>query len=115
MSNLIKKDESYKDWISELSERFCQSQLKAAVKVNDEMLRFYWSLGHDMDEKKEVYAWGSHFYEQISADLKKELPDVKSFSPRNLLYMHQFYRLFPVTQQVVSQLSNEKNTKQSVS
>ena len=27
-------------------------------------------------------------------DLLKELPDVGSFSPRNLLYMHQFYRLF---------------------
>ena len=37
---------------------------------------------------------GSHFYEQISRDLQEELPDIKSFSLRNLLYMHQFYRLF---------------------
>ena len=83
--------------------RFKSSQIKAAIKVNDEMIRFYWSLGHDMDEKKVTYSWRSHFYAQISADLKKELPDVKSFSPRNLLYMHQFYRLFPITQQLVSQ------------
>ena len=40
--------------------------LKAAVKVNDEMLRFFWQLGCDMDKKKEVYPWGSHFYEQVS-------------------------------------------------
>ena len=33
--------------------------------------------------------------DKISKDLKKVLPEVKSFSPRNLLYMHQFYRLFP--------------------
>ena len=45
--------------------------------------------------KKDAYAWGSHFYKTISEDLQAELPDVKSFSPRNLLYMHQFYRLFP--------------------
>ena len=59
------------------------------------MLRFYWILGRDMDAKKESYAWGSRFYNQVSKDLSDELPDVKSFSPRNLLYMHQFYKLFP--------------------
>ena len=45
MSNLIKTDTSYRQWIEEISIRFKQSQIKAAVKVNDEMLRFYWSLG----------------------------------------------------------------------
>ena len=85
------------------------------------MLRFYWSLGRDMEEQKDAYSWESHFYHQISEDLKDVLPDVKSFSPRNLLYMHQFCRLFPadflltsvepydgkneITQQVVSQIS----------
>ena len=51
------------------------------------MLRFYWSLGHDMDEKRKLYHWGSNFYEQVGKDLRKELPDVKSFSARNLRYM----------------------------
>ena len=41
MSELIKIDEEYAKWISDISKRFRQSQLKAAVKVNDEMLRFY--------------------------------------------------------------------------
>ena len=68
------------------------------------MLRFYWSLGHDMDEKKALYHWGSNFYEQIGKDLRKELPDVKSFSARNLRYMHQFYCLFPILQQAVAKL-----------
>ena len=94
-SKLIKTDEAYRNWIREVSSRFRRSQIKAAVKVNDEMLRFYWSLGRDLESKKDAYAWGSHFYQTISADLKEELPDVKSFSPRNLLYMHQFYKLFP--------------------
>mgnify|MGYP002624377997 CR=1 FL=1 len=111
--NEIKKDNDYKKWISEVSRRFKSSQIKAAIKANDEMIRFYWSLGHDMDEKKVTYSWGSHFYAQISADLKKELPDVKSFSPRNLLYMHQFYRLFPITQQLVSQNDIDNEILQS--
>ena len=46
MSKLIRTDLVYKEWIQDVSRRFRRSQLKAAVKVNDEMLRFYWSLGH---------------------------------------------------------------------
>ena len=48
-----------------------------------------------MEEKKQQYAWGSDFYFQVSQDLRKALPDVKSFSKRNLQYMNQFYRTFP--------------------
>ena len=117
MSNLVKTDASYRLWIQNISKRFHQSQIKAAVKVNDEMLRFYWTLGHDMETIKESYAWGSRFYEQISNDLKKELPDARSFSPRNLQYMHQFYRLFPdseMTKQLVSQFDTAEIDKQSV-
>ena len=87
--------------------RYKNSQIKAAMKINDEMLRFFWSLGRDIHALKEKYAWGSHFYEQISQDLSKTIPNVKSFSSRNLLFMHQFYRMFPAavnTNQVGSQL-----------
>lgn len=41
MENLSEMDLEYKKWISDISSRFKQSQIKAAVKVNDEMLRFY--------------------------------------------------------------------------
>lgn len=43
MSKLLKIDKEYTEWISELSLRFRKSQIKAAVKVNSEMLHFYWS------------------------------------------------------------------------
>ena len=129
-SKLMKQDGSYRDWIREISQRFRQSQLKAAVSVNAEMLRFYWSLGRDMEAQKANYAWGSHFYQQISEDLQDELPGVKSFSPRNLRYMHQFYKLFPeetvadgaawtapyeIVQQPVSQLAGDEIVQQPVS
>lgn len=93
-STLIKSDDQYRSWLQEVSKKFRQSQIKAAVHVNAEMLRFYWTLGQDMESMKGTSPWGSHFYEQISRDLQEELPDIKSFSLRNLLYMHQFYRLF---------------------
>lgn len=117
MSNIVKVDKAYSEWIENISKSFRQSQIKAAVKANNEMIRFYWNLGKEMDLKKNEYNWGSHFFSQVSEDLKKELPGVKSFSPRNLLYMHQFFKLFPDagnTQQVVAQIDTPENTQQAV-
>ncbi len=37
MSKLLSSDTSYRDWIQEVSKRFRQSQIRAAVKVNDEI------------------------------------------------------------------------------
>ncbi len=90
----LKQDEQYKRWITDVSRRFKSSQIKAAIKVNDEMLRFYWSLGRDISHMSQQYGYGSGFYKQISADLRRLLPDVKSFSATNLRYMVWFYELY---------------------
>ena len=84
----------YKNWITDISHRFKNSQIKAATKVNSEMLLFYWTLGKDLTYMSENFSWGSKFYDTVSLDLKKLLPEVKSFSPRNLRYMSQFFRMY---------------------
>ena len=95
MSKLIKIDENYKRWIEDVSGRFRAGQIKAAMKVNDEMLRFYWSLGRDIEKLKGLFSWGEDLYSTISKDLTELLPDVKSFSSRNLRYMNSFYNFYP--------------------
>lgn len=45
-------DKVYVEWLSELKQRFQQSQIKAAVRVNTAMLEFYWGLGRDIDSDK---------------------------------------------------------------
>ena len=112
ISNLVKTDETYRSWIREVSSRFRRSQIKAAVKVNDEMLRFYWSLGRDLSEKKSVAGIGNDFYQMVSKDLQNLLPDVKSFSPTNLKYMQYFYELYSSPQVVDS--AAEQSSPQAV-
>ena len=85
----------YREWIKSISYRFKQSQIKAACRVNTEMLRFYWSLGKDIADMEQENRYGSGFLKKLSLDLKKELPDVKSFSDTNLNYMKRFYELYP--------------------
>ena len=84
----------YYDWISELSQRYRQSQIKAAVKVNSEMLRFYWSVGKDIAERKLDNKYGSHFYENLSRDLSLALNKKSGLSPTSLKYTKYFYCLY---------------------
>ena len=95
MGKLVEMDKQYKAWISDISKRFRQSQIKAAVKVNDEMLRFYWQLGKELHDRKSRFSYGQSFYRTISHDLSRELPDVKSFSETNLKYMQYFFEMYP--------------------
>ena len=41
-SDSFMADKNYVKWLSDLKKRFRIAQLKAAVKVNTEMLKFYW-------------------------------------------------------------------------
>lgn len=58
------------------------------------MLRFYWNLGKDIALIINRAGYGSEFYKNLSADLQKELPDVRSFSVTNLKYMKYFYEMY---------------------
>ena len=104
--NILDKD--YAQWLQDLCKRYRQSQIKAAMRVNKEMLQFYWSIGHDIVNLKAEYRWGSKFIDNLSRDLKEQMPDSNSFSPTNLLYMKNFYlmynHLFEITPQVEEQL-----------
>ena len=103
-------DNEYKEWLIELKHRYKQSQIKAAVKVNSELLQFYWSLGRDIVKMKSDAKWGGRFYETLAKDLKELFPSTSGFSIRNLQYMKQFYELFPATEftpQVGAQIKNE--------
>ena len=95
MSELIKKDKVYKVWIEDISNRFRKSQLKAAVNVNQEMLKFYWTMGRDIVKISNEAKYGSRFYNTVSSDLKAIFPEIKSFSPTNLKYMRYFYEMYP--------------------
>jgi len=94
MSKLIRINDEYAGWIKNLSLRFRQSQIKAAVKVNGELLKFYWELGRDIVEKQAESKWGDGFFRTLSMDLQEALPGVKGLSMQNLYYAKRFYLLY---------------------
>ena len=94
MSKLIHIDSEYKQWIRELKSRYRRSQIKAAVKVNHEMLAYYWQLGRDIVQLQAEQRWGSGLMRSLSQDLKQELPDATGLTLSNLYYCKKFYLLY---------------------
>ena len=41
MNDMIRIDDEYIKWLKNIKNRFKKTQIKAAIKVNEEMLRFY--------------------------------------------------------------------------
>lgn len=92
--DMMTADEGYVQWMADIKQRFRQSQIKAAVRVNTAMLEFYWSLGRDMVELRAESKWGSGFFDQLSLDLRTAFPEETGFSVTNLKYMKRWYAFY---------------------
>ena len=106
MSINLLKDSELKQWLVDLKTRIRQSQIKAMIKVNDEMLRLYWDLGRDIVVRQMDAKWGSGFYSQLSKELKSEFPDMQGFSATNLNYCKRFYQFYSNDPKFVGQIVN---------
>lgn len=96
MSNnkIIINDDEYKKFLIELKEKVKNSQLKAAVKVNYELLDLYWNLGKKITEKQAKFSWGEAFISNLSKDLKNEFSNMKGFSIQNLKNIRYWYLFY---------------------
>ena len=82
------------------------------MKINDEMLRFYWKLGKGISSMIDQFGYGISFYKMVSDYLKSVLPDLKSFSPTNLKCVGYFYEMYPdavICPQVEDELITDAN------
>ncbi|MBQ2069579.1 MAG: DUF1016 family protein [Bacilli bacterium] len=89
MSNIV--DPGYSRWLILLKEEYREAQIKASLRVNEQLLRFYYHVGEEISKRGYESSYGSKFYEKLSADIRKELPDATGFSPTSLHYMRWFY------------------------
>lgn len=58
------------------------------------MLRLYWSIGEDIVGRKAEAQWGKSVINLLSQDLQEAFPQMQGFSPRNLVYMKQWYLFY---------------------
>ena len=72
------------------------AQVKLIVAANTQMLFHYWKLGHFIRYYQTKLGWGGKVINKISQTIKMNYPEKKGYSARNLTYMCQFARLYPL-------------------
>jgi predicted nuclease of restriction endonuclease-like (RecB) superfamily len=107
MTSLLKQNKDYVAWLKQLKAKVRQVQLSAAVKVNQELLLFYWDLGEDILKRQKTAVWGDNFLGQLSKDLSAEFPDIKGFSKRNLELIRHWRRFWTGQTQFAKQAATQ--------
>lgn len=97
-------DKDYAQWVEDLSVRYSQSQVRASVKVNRELLRYYWELGRDIEEMHVEERWGQGVVKNLSADLQHRNPNATGLSRTNIYYAKKFYLLYSQYLEIVPQV-----------
>ena len=87
-------DKEYVEWLADVKARFRQSQIKASIRVNTDMLEFYWSIGRDLVALRAEERWGAGVVKQFALDMRQAFPDATGFSHTNVKYMKQWYSFY---------------------
>ena len=99
--------EDYPKLLELLKKRVRTSQVRAALSVNRELVFLYWQIGNDILARQQESGWGAKIVERLSGDLRREFPEMKGFSTRNLKYMRSFAEAWPdeqIVQQAAAQI-----------
>lgn len=99
--------DDYGSWLATLKAQIAGARARAALAVNQELVRLYHRIGADIVERQAQQGWGAKVIDRLSADLRAEFPDMKGLSSRNLKYMKAFAEACPelrMGQQAAAQL-----------
>src|SRR3990172_5878738 len=94
----------YYELLNDIKKRIQTAQLKAALSVNQELIKLYWEIGREIVDRQKSDGWGSKITERISKDLQNEFPGIEGFSKRNIFRMRSFYLAYQIVPQAVAQL-----------
>ncbi|MBY0552155.1 MAG: PDDEXK nuclease domain-containing protein [Candidatus Obscuribacterales bacterium] len=86
--------DGYASFLADLKDRVRKARFRAALSVNRELILLYWQIGRGIAEKQRNSAWGAKVIARLAKDLKSEFPEMKGFSPRNLIYMQTFAQAY---------------------
>jgi predicted nuclease of restriction endonuclease-like (RecB) superfamily len=97
----------YAAWLTALKERVRLVQLKAATRVNRELILLYWDIGRSIVEAQRDRGYGKQVVERLAADLQEEFPGLAGFSPLNVWRMRAFYEAYAGAGRILSQAVTE--------
>ena len=73
-----------------------QAQVRLITAANAQMLFHYWKMGNYILYQQNLYGWGGKIINKLAQAIRFNYPEKKGYSERNLTYMCQFARLYPL-------------------
>lgn len=72
------------------------TQIRLIASANADMLFHYWKVGYFILYLQKKEGWGSKVIDNLSKAIRSKYPDKKGYSTRNLIYMCQFAKAYPM-------------------
>ncbi|MBC6697334.1 PDDEXK nuclease domain-containing protein [Hymenobacter puniceus] len=97
----------YPQFLTELKAHIRETQVRAALAVNSELVQLYWRIGRSILLQEQQQGWGAEVVVRLAQDLRQDFPTLTGFSPRNMRYMKAFAEAWPdeaTLQQLVAKI-----------
>lgn len=97
----------YAETLGAIKQRIQQERLRVVMAANSAMVLLYWDIGRMILDRQERQGWGARVVDRLAEDLRKDYPDMRGFSARNLRFMRNLAEACPNAEkvkQLVSQL-----------
>jgi predicted nuclease of restriction endonuclease-like (RecB) superfamily len=86
---------NYDAFLTAIKDRVRVARQRALAAANEELLRGYWEIGHEILRRQEQEGWGAKVIDRLATDLRTAFPGSRGFSSRSLKYMRQFAAAWP--------------------
>ena len=83
-------------FINAVGSEIQQAQVRLITAANAQMLFHYWKMGNYILYHQQMHGWGSKTIKQLAKAIRLNFPEKKGYSERNLTYMCQFARTYPL-------------------
>ena len=84
-------------FINAVGSEIQQAQVRLITAANAQMLFHYWKMGNYILYHQQLHGWGSKIIKQLAKAIRFNYPEKKGYSERNLTYMCQFARTYPLS------------------
>jgi predicted nuclease of restriction endonuclease-like (RecB) superfamily len=85
----------YNAFLAAVKERVRVARQRAVAAANEELLRGYWEIGHEILRRQEQEGWGAKVIDRLAIDLRTAFPGIRGFSRSSLHYMRQLAAAWP--------------------
>ena len=94
-NNNIEK-RSFEAFVSAIGSEIEQAQVRLISAANAQMLFHYWKMGNYILYHQNRQGWGGKVIKKLAQAIRFNYPEKKGYSERNLTYMCQFARSYPL-------------------